>query len=175
MPGDFKPSYINKRLACSTWSVTAVTCDLDFVGTSILAQLTAVLIVRPCLAFARRMCALLCFGFCHDFPLSFLFDATPAQRWMQGPATSLDREWPQTGIRRRSYREVLLRPMPRQTGSDISRLATPLRTVVSSAQTALNLARRPPAARDRAMNSPIVARDVGGFPGKKQCVLNRTR
>src|ERR1700736_1744527 len=25
------------------------------------------------------------------------------------------------------------------------------------------------------MNSPVVARDVGGFPGKKQCVLNRTR
>ncbi len=62
-----------------------------------------------------------------------------------------------------------------ERGSDISRLATPLRTVVSSAQAALNLARRPPATRDRAMHSPIVARDVGGFPGKKQCVLNRTR
>jgi hypothetical protein len=61
-----------------------------------------------------------------------------------------------------------------ERGSDISRLARPLRTVVSSARAALNLARRPPATRDRAMNSPIVARDVGGFPGKKQCVLNRT-
>ncbi len=60
-------------------------------------------------------------------------------------------------------------------GGVIFRLATPLRTVVSSAQAALNLARRPPATRDRAMHSPIVARDVGGFPGKKQCVLNRTR
>jgi len=62
-----------------------------------------------------------------------------------------------------------------ERGSDISGLATPLRTVVSSAQAALNLARRPPATRDRPMNGPIVARDVGGFPGKKQCVLNRTR
>ena len=60
-------------------------------------------------------------------------------------------------------------------GSDFSRLAAPLRTVVFSAQAALNLARRPPATRDRPMNGPIVARDVGGFPGKKQCVLNRTR
>jgi hypothetical protein len=60
-------------------------------------------------------------------------------------------------------------------GSDISRLATPSRTVVGLAQAVLHLARRPPATRDRAMNSPIVARDVGGFPGKKQCVLNRTR
>lgn len=59
--------------------------------------------------------------------------------------------------------------------TDISRLAMPLRTVVSLAQAALHLARRPPATRDRAMNSPIVTRDVGGFPGKKQGVLNRTR
>src|ERR1700704_5983680 len=126
---------MNNRLVHtrSTWRVTAVTCDLDFVGTSILAQLTAVLIVRPCLAFARRMCALLCFGFCHDFPLSFLFDVTPAQRWMQGPAKGLDREWPQTGIRRRSYWEVLLRPMPRQTGGMIFRV-WPRRWGLSSPQ-----------------------------------------
>jgi hypothetical protein len=49
--------------ACSTRSVTAVTCDLYFVGTSILAQLTAVIIVRLCRTFARRMCALLCFRY----------------------------------------------------------------------------------------------------------------
>src|ERR1700680_2846309 len=53
-----------------------------------------------------------------------------------------------------------------ERGSDISRLATPLGTVVSSAQAALNLARRPPATRDRAMNSPIVARDAVASPAK---------
>jgi len=124
--------------------------------------------------FTRKMCALLCFRFRHDFPLSILFDVTPVQRWMQGPAKCLDGKWPQTRIRRRSYRGVLLRPIPRRTGACISRLARPRKSVVSSAQAALNLARRPPATRDRAMNSSIVARDVGGFPGKKQCVLNRT-
>ena len=44
----FQVELNQKRLvhARSTWSVTAVTCNLDFVGTSMLAQLTAVLIVR---------------------------------------------------------------------------------------------------------------------------------
>lgn len=30
------------------------------------------------------MCALLCFRFCHDFPLLFCLDVTPARRWMLG-------------------------------------------------------------------------------------------
>ena len=119
----------NKGLvhARSTWSVTAVTCDLHFVGTSILAQLTAVLLVRPCLTLARWMCTFLCFHFCHDSSLSLLPDGTPAQRWMQDPATGLDGEWPQTRIRRRSYgrycfgrcldkRGVIFRAWPRRLG-----------------------------------------------------------
>jgi hypothetical protein len=69
----------NQLRACSTWRVAAVACDLDFVGTNILAQLIAVLIVRPGLTFARRMRALLCFRLRHiPFPFySARCDSSP--------------------------------------------------------------------------------------------------
>jgi hypothetical protein len=82
--------------ACSTWRVAAVACDLDFVGASILAQLTAVLIVRPCLTFARKMRALLCFRFRHNpFPFySARCDIQPNVR-----CKAWQRVWLESGFR----------------------------------------------------------------------------